>query len=125
MLRILDGQEPEVSYPFRIWLRWALIPVLLVTIWQAIALVRRWWRAGWPVEGPTKPTQWFRLVFQLLLPVGVWYVVLRWAQVSMQQALRLDPDIIWSFLLLTVIGMVTGLIKKYGGEAVRKRRAAN
>ena len=73
MLRILDGQEPVSSHPYRIWVRWALIPVLLFVVWQAGVLLIRWKRAGWPFVWPTTPRRGSSLVFQLVLPVGIWF----------------------------------------------------
>jgi hypothetical protein len=127
MLRILDGQEPFTSYPFRIWVRWALIPILLLNIWKTGALLIRWQRAGWPFVWPTAPRQRFSLVFQLVLPVVIWVLVLRWVQVPFLQVLEVDPDIMWSFLFLTATGMATSVMRSCGGEAVqptRRRRAA-
>ena len=122
MLRILDGQEPVSSHPYRIWVRWALIPVLLFTVWQAGVLLIRWKRAGWPFVWPTTPRRGFSLVFQLVLPVGIWFLVLRWVKVPFKEVLQLDPDVMWSFLFLTATGMVTGVIKGCGGEAIQSRR---
>ncbi len=121
MLRILDGQKPVTSYPFRIWVRWALIPVLLLTVWKAGVLLVRWHRAGRPFAWPTG-RQRFSLVFGLVLPVGIWFLVLRWVQVPFWEVLRLDPDLMWSFLFLTAIGMATTVLESCGGEAVRPTR---
>lgn len=118
MLRILDGQEPVTSYPYRVWMRWALIPLLALTVWQLGVLLIRWKRAGWPFVWPTASRQRFSLVFQLLLPVAIWIIVLRWVQVPFLAVLQLDPDIIWSFLFLTMSGMVTGVIKSCGSAPV-------
>ena len=118
MLRILDGQEPVTSHPYRIWLRWALIPVLLFTVWQAGVLLIRWKRAGWPLVWPRAPRQRFSLLFQLVLPVGIWFLVLRWANVPFRQVLQFDPDVMWSLLFLTAMGMVSAVIKSCGGEAI-------
>ena len=122
MLRILDGREPVSSHPYRIWVRWALIPVLLFVVWQAGVLLIRWKRAGWPFVWPTTPRRGSSLVFQLVLPVGIWLLVLRWVKIPFKEVLQLDPDIMWSFLFLTATGMVTGVIKSCGGEAIQPGR---
>jgi CubicO group peptidase (beta-lactamase class C family) len=128
MLRILDGQEPVKSYPYRIWVRWALIPALVLTVWQAGVLLVRWRRAGWPLVWPTTPRQRISLVFQLVLPVGIWIVILRWVQVPFVAVLEHDPDLIWAVLFMTAVRMVTSVIKACAGEAVsppRRRLAPN
>ncbi len=122
MLRILDGQEPVSSHPYRIWVRWALIPVLLFVVWQAGVLLIRWKRAGWPFVWPTTLRRGSSLVFQLVLPVGIWFLVLRWVKVPFKEVLQLDPGVMWSFLFLTATGMVTGVIKSCGGEAIQPGR---
>ena len=122
MLRILDGREPVTSHPYRIWVPWALIPVLLVTVWQAGVLLTRWKRAGWPFAWPTTPRQVFSLVLQVVLPVGIWFLVLSWVNVPFKEVLQLDPDVVWSFLFLTATGMATGVIKSCGGKAIQQRR---
>jgi hypothetical protein len=122
LFRILHGREPEDFFPFRIWIRWALIPILLISIGQAVILLVRWQRAGWPFTWPTTRQQRLSWLFQLLLPIGIWWLVLYWVEVPLSQAIRLDPDIMWSFLFLTALGMVTGLIKSGGGEALQPSR---
>ena len=61
-------------------------------------------------------------MFQLVLPVGIWLLVLRWVKIPFKEVLQLDPDIMWSFLFLTATGMVTGVIKSCGGEAIQPGR---
>jgi hypothetical protein len=122
ILRILDGQKPIRSYPYRIWMRWALIPILLFTVWQVGALLIRWKRAGWPFAWPATPGRRLCLMFQLALPIAIWVLVLRWVQIPLRQLLLLDPDVMWSFLFLTAAGMVQGIIQTCGGEAVLSRR---
>ena len=124
MLRILDGQEPVSSYPYRIWVRWALIPALLLTVWQGGALLLRWKRAGWPFDWPTG-RQRSSLVLQLVVPVGIWFLVLHWVEIPFREALRLEPDMMWPVLFLMATGMVTGVITTCGGEALQPPRRSS
>ena len=122
MLRILAGQEPITSHPYRVWVRWGLIPVLLFTVWKAGVLLFRWKRAGRPFVWPRTARQRLSLVVQLVLPVGIWFLVLRWAHVPFTVVLRHDPDVIWSLLFLTATGTVTAVIKSCGSEAIQPPR---
>lgn len=124
IFRVLDGEDPVTARPYRIWVRWLLIPMLLVNIWQFIALIVRWKRAGWTFVLPTAARRRLSLVLQLVLPIGIWYFVLRWVQVPFLEVLKLDPDIMWSFLFLTATGMVSGVIKTCAGAAVQSPRRA-
>ncbi len=127
MLRILVGQEPITSYPYRIWVRWALIPILLLTVWDAVTLILRWKRAGLPFTCETVRHR-MTLVFQIVLPIGILFLVLWLVQIPFLESLRLEPDVMWSVLVLMATGIVTGVIHTCGGEAVqppRRRLAAD
>jgi CubicO group peptidase (beta-lactamase class C family) len=118
MLRILDGQEPIATDPYRIWVRWALIPVVLFTVWQVGRLLIRWRKAAWPFAWPTTPRLWLSLVFQLVLPIGIWIAVLNWVQTPFVATWEHDPDIIGAFLFMTAAGMVTGVVKTCAGDVL-------
>ncbi len=122
VFRILNGQQPVLARPYRIWLRWALIPILVLNVWQLTALLLRWKRAGWPFALPETMRRRLWLLFQLALPVGCWVFILRWVQVPFFEVLKLDPDIMWSFLFLTATGMIAGVIKECAGPDLQATR---
>lgn len=114
VFRILAGEEPTNTRPYRIWFRWVLLFMVAFSVIQFTLFVIRWWRAGRPWHWPTTPRKRLFVCAQCVLPLFIWWFILRAVQVPFLQALKLDPDVMWSLVVLTAIGMASNGLKNCG-----------
>ena len=123
ILRILKGEPAERTLPIRIWVRWLVLGALVLTVWQMTSMVLRWRKSGWPFNFPKSAGDRISLAMQLLVPIAVWYAVLRWTQTPLITVFEMEPDLMWSFAYLTVSGVFTGCLRKcVPREVLRKQR---
>lgn len=118
-VRMLGGDEPLAVRPYRLWIRYALIIAGVLTVFQTGRALARWFATGASLRIPSDAAGRLGLLATFAVPVMIWALVLWWTQIPLRHVLRIEPDVMWTLLALTGLGMVRGVIDQCGPSVGR------
>ena len=97
-VRILAGEEIESVRPYKIWLRYGLVGLLVVNAVNLVRHLRRLPWARWPLMLPRRARGWAALAAAFVVPAAIWALVLWWTEIPLAALFDLEPDLAWSLL---------------------------
>ncbi|MBC8377813.1 MAG: beta-lactamase family protein [Planctomycetes bacterium] len=111
LVRILESQPIKPIRPYKIYLRYVLLILIVFNLSSLIRNLLKLHRLGWPLHLPDNKRKWFSALTGFALPIIIWFALLRWTQISLPHLIKLEPDFIWTVIVLTVFGMIKSSLK--------------
>lgn len=115
-VRILEGESPERVRPYKIWLRYVLVMATLLVVWRFGRQVKSCVSDPSRLQRPRDGRQWAALIVDIALPLAIWRLLLWQTEISLSQFVVLEPDLAWTFLLLTGLGIVGAVLKRLSAD---------